>query len=154
MQAIRLLHIYHYDNKRRRFRSTAFQNSSSNPPGISIISAECISRSGSAICEHIALFYSPVAGHPTIFWIFSTEILPDGHTLTQAPALTGDECHYNIHGLTDKQARDVFLRAQFTVEDFRICEDGVAQPVEFGGEGVVPRGPSVGEDFSTELPLR
>lgn len=71
----------------------------------------------------VQLYYQLVADDPPIFWRFSTDILPDGFRLVQETTLTGDVCHYNIKGLTDKQAKDIFKTFNDRFEEFRICND-------------------------------
>ena len=106
MEIIRLLHILHYDVRKKRFTSPAFRNSSN---GISIIDEQCIRDLGSATCEHIINYYSSIASEPPIFWRFSTDILPTPHSIVSEVSTTGDVCHYNIQGLSNKQARDFFI---------------------------------------------
>lgn len=57
---------------------------------------------------------------PIVYWRFESNILPDGHTLEAEVSTTGDECHYNIGGLTDRDAKNFFrdkLRDDGTLSD-------------------------------------
>lgn len=122
MEGIRILNKRHYDRRLQRFTSLAFNNTGDNP-GISIISRECILLAGRTICEHIRKYYGGTASEPPIFWCFTTEILPTGYRLEQEDSLSGDTCHYNIKGLSDKQAKKLFMKFAEKLEAFRICHN-------------------------------
>ena len=102
MEYIRILSLHHFDRKRRKFTSLAFKNSSNS--GISVVSRECIRESGNRICPHIYRFYGRIASDPAIFWIFPFNELPDKCSLEPSLSDTGDECHYNLEGLTNSEA--------------------------------------------------
>ena len=121
MDAIRVLHKSHYDPHRNRFISLAFKNTGADP-GISIVSAECILWSQRPICGHIRQYYGSLTSDPPIFWRFSTDVLPDHHLLEQEESSTGDVCHYNIKGITDKEARRVFKSVWCDPANFSICD--------------------------------
>src|SRR5258708_11209390 len=126
MGFIRLIHHQHYDPDKKRFKSLAFKPSSNNT-GISVINTECIIQTSGSVCEHIQIFYAAVAGAPPIFWNIPIDLLPEGCSLDQHPSSGGDDCHYNLTGLTEKQARDIFIKVP--LEDFNIClEDGEYRP--------------------------
>jgi hypothetical protein len=129
MEGIRILNKRHYDRRLHRFTSVAFKNTGGDNPGISIIKSECIRRSGRTICNHIRLFYGTVASTPPIFWCFSTEILPAGYQLEQEDSPIGDDCHYNIKGLPDKQAKRLFKPYAGDLNNFSICENGTFRPL-------------------------
>src|SRR5436190_11854719 len=107
MGFIRLIHQRHYDPDRREFKSPAFKPSHDGS-GISVIDTKCIERTSGSICEHIASYYSGVSGTPPIFWNISPQILPEMCRLVQQKTDTGDDCHYNLIGLSIKQARAIF----------------------------------------------
>ena len=119
MEAIRLISTELYDHKLGRFQSTAFTNSSSR--GISIIDKECIHESGACTCDHIRKYYQSIAGEPPVFWQFSTDILPDHCRLEQQDTPSGDHCHYNILGLTDRQAKRLFKEQTQDLSGLFIC---------------------------------
>lgn len=119
MRYIRLLHKNHYDSRKRRFKSLAFKNS--NQTGISVISQCCIEQLNSKICDHVTTYYKTVTGTPAIFWIFSKQILSSNCTLVQQNTNTGDTCHYNIMGLSDREAKNIFIK--ISLEEFQICDN-------------------------------
>lgn len=125
MDAIRLLHRRHYDYRRKRFTSVAFKNTGENP-GISIIDCGCILNSNGSICSHIREYYQKTAGEPPIYWRFNTEILPPDIELVQEDSPSGDRCHYNIRGLTDKNARKFFKKYNFDLSLFKTCRDNIS----------------------------
>src|SRR6266568_8714955 len=118
MEAIRLVHLRHFDPKRRRFTSVAFKNSSKGG-GVSIIERECALRTSASVCHHIATFYREIAGYPAIFWLFDTEILPSSTQLDNVPSDSGDDCHYNIRGVSDDTLRDIFVAVPISA--FSVC---------------------------------
>jgi hypothetical protein len=129
MDAIRLLHRRHYDYRRRRFTSVAFKNSGENP-GISIIDCDCILNNSNSICSHIRKFYQRTAGEPPIYWRFNTELLPNKIELEQENSASGDECHYNIRGLSDREARKFFKSYNQKLNLFKTCKNGNSVELE------------------------
>ena len=88
-----------------------------------MIDRQCIFASGRTICEHIRTYYPTAASEPPIFWIFSTDILPQPSILVSTISTTGDECHYDIRQLSDKQRRDVFETHAHNIAGLSICSD-------------------------------
>ena len=111
MELIRILHVNHFDGRRKRFTSLAFKNSSDNG-GISAFDKQCAIDAGNTACQHIRRFYEQIVDEPPIFWEFSPESLFTNVTLEQQDSDTGDVCHYNIKNLTDKNAKKVFKQEQ------------------------------------------
>ena len=65
---------------------------------------------------------------PPIFWIFSTDILPQPSVLVHTISTTGDECHYEIQQLSDRDRRKVFEIYGHDINRLYICaEDGSYQ---------------------------
>lgn len=120
MELVRLLSHRHFDPRKARFNSLAFKNTGQEP-GISVINSDCIRATGASICEHIKTYYSGLAGEPAIYWVFSSETLPDGHTLEQETSSTGDICHYNIRGVPDAVARQWFKGYSSDLSNFQVC---------------------------------
>lgn len=120
MGIIRLIHHRHYDPDRKQFKSLAFKPSSDGS-GISVIDTDCILRKNSTVCEHIQRFYQKVAGAPAIFWDIPLQSLPEDHRLNQANSDAGDDCHYNLVGLTETEAKNIFKKVP--ISDFKICTD-------------------------------
>lgn len=131
MEYIRLLHKRHYDHHRGRFQTLVFKNTSRprGGPGISVISVQCILDAGRTLCQHIREYYARVADEPPIFWRFSPHILPSGYRLEPQESDTGDVCHYNIVGLSDKQAEDYFRERAADLPSFRICSNHADRPL-------------------------
>ncbi len=117
MGFIRIIHPKHYDPDSNRFRSLAFKPSSDG--GISVISRECIEQTGSSICGHIAKFYASVLGDPPIFWEIPEAVLPPTGQFIQAPSDTGDDCHHNLVGLSDREARRIIK--QMLLGEMSVC---------------------------------
>ena len=118
MEFIRTVHPSHYVKHRKRFASLAFKNSSDGS-GISVISSSCIERKTKSICKHIRKYYPSIAGTPIIFWKIDSNTPPTCCNFVQSPSTTGDECHYNIENLSDKEARKI-IRNQ-PPSSFYIC---------------------------------
>ena len=117
MDFIRIIHPKHYDPDRKSFSSLAFKPSSDG--GISVVSRECIEQTGSSICGHIAKFYGTVSGSPPIFWEIPAGILPPQCQFIQNPSDTGDDCHHNLIGLNDREARRIIK--QTPLDEMHIC---------------------------------
>lgn len=58
---------------------------------------------------------------PTILWIFEYSILPKGCSLKQNSSDTGDECHYNIGNLSDREARRIIIGQDISA--FYVCKN-------------------------------
>jgi hypothetical protein len=128
MEFIRIIHQHHYDPDKKRFTSLAFKPSSDGS-GISVIAANCIVQKGARICEHIEKYYKSVSGIPPIFWSFDSKILPERCEFIQQTSESGDVCHYNLVGLSAKEAGYIFKQQDLSV--FSICRsDGNYQPLK------------------------
>lgn len=118
MELLRIINIQnHYDRKRRRFNSLAFKNLDG---GISVIEKDCIEKEE---CQHIRRYYSNITGTPPVYWQFNIEILPTGFSIEHTLSKSGDVCHCEIKGLTDKAAKDVFRHYWDRFCEFIICTD-------------------------------
>lgn len=121
MKLVRILNVLHYDQRKQRFTSLAFKNSTGG--GISVIHKECVTEQSPSICQHIRQFYPPpTSSEPPIFWEFDQAVLADGCQLEQQTSPTGDVCHYNILNLPDKTARALIV--QQPLQAFQICTNG------------------------------
>jgi hypothetical protein len=126
MKFIRILNAVHYDARKQRFTSLAFKNSTGG--GISVIHYECILAQNQTACRHIEQFYPPpTSSQPPIFWIFDETRLPADFTAKQQTTQSGDICHYNLLGVSDKAARDLLLRQRLM--EFQICENETSRPL-------------------------
>ena len=72
MDAIRIISTEFYDRERGRFQSCAFDKSSGEQGGISILDRECILESGRSVCEHMRHYYGVRIDQALVFWQFST----------------------------------------------------------------------------------
>lgn len=128
MRLVRILNAMHFDPRKQRFTSLAFKNSTGG--GISVVSKECIQQQDRTVCDHIKRYYPPpTSSMPPIFWEIAEELLPPEYTLTQQTSPTGDICHYNIEGISDKHAREMLLHCQ--LDEFRICLNGQSRQLSF-----------------------
>jgi hypothetical protein len=126
MNFIRILNALHYDPRKQRFTSLAFKNSTGG--GISVIHQECVLAQNQTPCQHIEHYYPPpTSSQPPIFWMFEEAILPTGFTTEQQTTPSGDVCHYNLLGVSDKAARDLLIRQRLT--DFQICNKEGSRPL-------------------------
>ena len=121
MQLIRFISRKFYDHRKRRFQSLAFKNSSGEG-GISVLDKSCILEQKRSICSHLRQFYSRSTGDPPIFWEFSKKSLPQRNLnlVDTSESDNPDECHYNLMGLSDKQARQIFYGLDWR-NCFKIC---------------------------------
>lgn len=126
MNFIRILNALHYDPRKQRFTSLAFKNSTGG--GISALHQECVLAQNQTPCQHIERYYPPpTSSQPPIFWSFNEAILPTGFTAEQQTTQSGDVCHYNLLGVSDKAARDLLIRQRLA--DYQICEGSESRPL-------------------------
>ena len=120
MELIRILNKRHWKYKENRYSQLAFRNSTGG--GISAIWRKCILQNERTVCEHIRYYYSKYS-EPIVYWIFLTQDLPNNYKLKQEDNTTGDTCHFNIYGISNRQARKFFIEAQNkSKESFHICQ--------------------------------
>ena len=100
MEAIRIIPSRHYDKRRKEYNSLAFQNTG-NPPGVSIIGKECILQPETRHADTSQPIMEASQGNLP-YWRFPTEILPCACRIEQETSTSGDICHYNIRGLSDR----------------------------------------------------
>ncbi len=126
MKFIRILNALHYDPRKERFTSLAFKNSTGG--GISVIHQECLLAQNHTPCQHIEKYYPPpTSSRPPIFWTFDESVLPSGFGVEQQTTDSGDMCHYNLLGVSDKAARDLLIRQPLVA--FQICDDNTSRPL-------------------------
>ena len=61
-----------------------------------------------------------------MFWRFDHAELPAAATLKDEPSDTGDTCHVNVQGASDKQLKAVLPR---NLSAFTIVSGGVERPI-------------------------
>lgn len=95
-------------------------------------------RYHTSVCEHIDLFYSseqlgrhPIGYPPIVYWLFDSSILGGQATLEPSLGPKGCQCHYDIKGIDDSQAAQVYQKQEDDgLLDIHIClEDGTDRPI-------------------------
>ena len=127
MGFVRVISQKHFDPKKKRFQSLAFKPSSTDG-GISVFDQDCAIQVSGNLCTHIQKFYSQVAGDPPIFWKIPESILPADISITQSVSSSGDQCHFNIGQITEKDARKIIMGV--SIHDFMICINGSHRELE------------------------
>lgn len=126
MKFVRILNLRHYDPRKKRFVSLAFKNSTGG--GISVIQRECVTAQNHTVCQHIERFYPPpTSSQPPIYWEFDEAELPMGFVAEQQTTDSGDVCHHNLLGISDKAARSLLMQQPLSA--FHICERANSRPL-------------------------
>ena len=127
MELIRLFHPREFDKNIKRFRSSCFTNSSDGS-GISLVDLLCAQQhpDSTTVCQHIERFYPEVVGSPIAYWLIQSSQLPQKTRIEPEVSDTGDPCHVNLTGLTDKESRK-FFKENYKPENISICDND--QPV-------------------------
>jgi hypothetical protein len=142
MEFTRILDLRQFDRTSERFRDNVLRHSkkpanvSDTPDGrrrISVFDTACACScvESGCICRHITRFYSKVVQEPCAYWTFDFDNIqqrfPTPLIARQSRSESGDDCHYTIHNLSDKQA-DKKIRYLWKEEDFGICINGQSEP--------------------------
>ncbi len=135
MEYIRLLHPRDFDRRRNRFTSLALRNLQGS---LSVIDPDCVEGTGAGLCDHIRRYYPGITGEPPIFWRFDSSVLPVSHRVETQPSTSGDDCHRNIHGVTDGSYRAVIIN--IAVSNYSICCEGGTRDLT---ENDLPGGPDL-----------
>ncbi len=133
MSLIRTIHFKKYSETKRRFTSDVFKNFHG---GISVFDSECATGvTPLGPCAHIIQFYNSTVGNPIAFWKIDADQLIDyfkekglSVELKPSQSTTGDECHYDIQGLNDKDAKR-FYEAFCKPPCLYVCENGSASEI-------------------------
>lgn len=142
MEVTRILSLVQFDGNRGRFSNVVFKHvkgESSDTPdrklGISVFENDCPNPrlEGDRICQHIAQFYDPPFPQPCAFWIFDTIILRPAHEedapeprILNVRSESGDDCHRNIHCLTNSRAQRIFDN-RVGEGSLGLCYDGLCE---------------------------
>jgi len=147
MEVVRVLDLRQYDRTVRRFRDSLFKNSSkqANTPdgkgGFSVFEVACACGDAgnlgnpNCICGHISRFYPATGPEPCAYIIFDTNLFdhpaPNPKKLPQPqiiPAVsnTGDDCHRNVHCVSDNRLNKLRKGPQGTT--MRLCMNGQSEP--------------------------
>lgn len=75
----------------------------------------------------------PIGYHPIVYWLFHSNILGKQPTLEPSKGPKRRQCHYDIKGIQDFQAKQIYEEQQAAcLLDIRICLDnGTDRPVCF-----------------------
>jgi hypothetical protein len=101
----------------------AFKNTSDDGK-LSVVQVECIDGTARSICDHARRFYPTVASEPPIYWRFAEAVFPAGTPIVQETSDSGDECHHNVEGMSDKALKKIFKAVDFHA--FEVCQNGHA----------------------------
>jgi hypothetical protein len=144
MEVIRILDLRQYDRARGRFRDTVYGNSR-KPEGVvtpdgkggfSVIDPICACKAigpSDCVCEHIRRFYPSLTPQPCGFVAFNFEEafpVPQGGrppVFIATPSNTGDECHGNVHHISDDRLKKVLRTKPFEGKT-HLCVDGRVEP--------------------------
>jgi hypothetical protein len=134
MDYIRWLHQDEFLHNHGRFPSTVFRNLGGS---LSLVDSECVAANGISICDHARKYYrdTNTVGEPPIFWRFDGEILPNPRCVEEQPTKSGDKCHRNIYGITDKVLQKLFKWSDQSrtklreLSEFTICAESGARPL-------------------------
>ncbi|MGH6936353.1 MAG: hypothetical protein ACRED2_09255, partial [Methylocella sp.] len=66
-------------------------------------------------------------GPKVMFWQFDIKILPLEAKASPELSDTGDDCHYNIVGVSNARLRAVFINRPLS--DFSIVDEGTIRPL-------------------------
>jgi len=87
-----------------------------------------VASSGS-VCEHIRRYYAGLGGPDPVLWHLDSGDFPSSCSLAQQDSSSGDQCHYNIVGLSNNKAGKLFKRLSSNLRDLYVCEDGEERPL-------------------------
>lgn len=74
------------------------------------------------ICDHLSEFYAG-QGVPPIFCLLQEDDVPPGAVVKFTKSDTGDDCHLEIDGTTQKALKRHY-RERRSLENFVICDGG------------------------------
>jgi hypothetical protein len=74
-----------------------------------------------SMCAHIDRFYDRFAAPAKVYWPVQLNELPT-HKIEPEPTELGDHCHYNIVGLSTRQAEKYFRNQNVKASDCKTCE--------------------------------
>ena len=90
------------------------------------MSLDCIIRNTGDVCSHLEDWYPRVVGaRPFIYWVIDTDDLKasfgcQGFSLVNKPNDLGDDCHYEISGLSDNQGEE-FAERKCAAPNVYLC---------------------------------
>lgn len=120
MELIRLVPRKLFEPHLNRFNSGCFRE---DDGGISVVDLQCIEGKGHTIYEHVGKYYRSFADPEPIFLRFFDTDLPsqDGLKVQQSTSESGDDCHHDIVGMTNKEQRNFWRRHAPDIESLEIC---------------------------------
>ena len=128
-ECILYIPISKYEPGKGRFRSECMENSSDDS-GLSVVSLPCVSNKASNPCDHGRAYYPNIAGDAPIFFVFVPSEIFGECSLEEVPSDSGDDCHRNLKGVSDKQAKKLMQNklpvGNVNFSQFKICaQDGI-----------------------------
>lgn len=119
MAFVRIVNLTYWDHDKQQFNHLAF----SGYKRLSIIDADCAVESSGGVCQHIGRFYRKPAGDPACFWPVPDGTFPARCVPERRPTAEGDDCHYELPGMTRGEADAIRKRLHYA--DCYVCvEDG------------------------------
>ena len=118
MGHVRLVHPRHWERNKDRFSDLAFKSAADS--GMSVFDIACAEARSGLICAHIDAFYKNVGGDPAVFLIVEDADWPNGWSMKHARSDSGDDCHREVEGPSDKRIKKALMRHPWT--DYLICD--------------------------------
>lgn len=95
---------------------------------MSVVECECAERSSGLICKHAKRFYAEdnIVGEPIMFFLIEREEIPEGGNLKQSRSTSGDDCHHDVEGVSDKRLKTAFKGKNWAA--IQVCEGDKPRP--------------------------
>ena len=126
----RAIHPDDYDIERGRFKSISFKPYIENGTdlGISVFDSNCGIETSGSLCAHTARYYSARTGDPAIYWQIPDNDIPSGCGIESNPSSTGDNCHRDIIGWSQKES-GAYIK-KLPIENCIICDPQGIRPLQ------------------------
>ena len=95
---------------------------------MSIFDRDCAEAASGLICAHIEQFYKGLGGDPPVFYLLDENELPAGFVMTPTPSDSGDVCHFEVDGCSNKRLYKAF-KDKCGWQKFHTCENGEIRPL-------------------------
>jgi hypothetical protein len=83
---------------------------------------KALNGTASLVLAELGHYPDGVTGEPPIFLIFDEGLLSAGYRLEPQRSPSGDDCHYNIHGVSNAHYKKPLKSKRLS--DFLICDNG------------------------------
>jgi hypothetical protein len=77
------------------------------------------------MCPHIDRYYANFSQPIKVFWTVNVSDLPSNHKIEYKLSKAGDDCHYNIVGLSKRQSEKYFRKQQVEAHKCKTCDHTV-----------------------------